>query len=115
MHVTFLRIFIYLLTLSQTCFAQGEVQYNRSQYPIKVQDGKTGDVIFNAKVTIDLLGYAPINVFTDSDGFARIFIEETQAGNPGRLTVKAEGYRIYVQNIDLNTKVLTHVIQLEPE
>ena len=109
MHATFfLRIFICLLALSQTCFAE-------SQYPIKVQDRKTGEAIFNAKVTIDLFGYAPINVFTDSDGFARIYIEESQAGNPGRLTVKAEGYKIYVQNMDFNTKILSHVVQLEPE
>ena len=83
------------------------------QYPMEVQDRKTGEAIFNAKVTIEVLGNAPINVFTDSNGFTRIFIEEIRAGEPGRITVQADGYETYVQNIDLNSKVLMHVIQLE--
>jgi hypothetical protein len=85
------------------------------QYSITVQDRRTGDAIFNARVTMDLLGYAPVNLFTDSNGFARIFIEETQTGRPGSLTVQKGEYKKYVQNIDLNTNIPSHVVQLEPE
>ena len=113
MHVTFLRIFIFLLALSSTCFAQEEVQDSRSQYSIKVQNRKNAEAIFNAKVTI-ILDNTTIIVFTDSDGFVGISMEAIEAGNPSGLIVEAKGYERYIQNY-LNTVILSHVVQLVPE
>ena len=85
------------------------------QYSIMVKNRTTAEAIFNAKVTINLFGYAPINVFTDANGFARVFFSTQDIGNQSSLTVKADGYQIYVQNIDLNTRISPYVVQLEPE
>lgn len=83
------------------------------QYPVKVQTIETGEAISNARVIIEVLGKAPLDVLTDSDGFARVFIDLNRSGEPGRLTVQATGYREYSQNIDLDRIHLPHNVQLE--
>jgi hypothetical protein len=85
------------------------------QYPVKIQARETGEAISDARVFIEVLGDAPIDVLTDSNGFARVFINESHAGDPGRLTVQANGYQEYSQNVDLNPESLSHVVQLEPK
>jgi hypothetical protein len=85
------------------------------QYQLNVQTEETGEAISNARVIIEVLGQAPLEEFTDSNGFARIFIDDNHAGEPGRLTIEKDGYKKYVQNIDLDKKRLPIIVQLEPE
>jgi hypothetical protein len=71
------------------------------QYTITVESKKTSQAISNAKVTILIGKQVPFVNYTDSNGFARVFIDKNRAGEPGRLRVEAEGYKIYEREIDL--------------
>jgi hypothetical protein len=97
MHAVFWGIFICLLTLPQTCFAD----FN---YIVNVQDVNTENPISNAQVTIEVPGMAPLAVPSDNEGYAVIRIDENHRGERGRLIVEAEGYEIYKKEIDLLPK-----------
>ena len=85
------------------------------EYKVRVQIQETGEPISNAKVTIDVSGgIAPVPEFTDGNGLARIFIDSSQTGKAARLIVEAEGYQVYVENIDLEDGALPHIILLKP-
>lgn len=86
---------------------------NSFSYPVRVQT-VTGTDIPNADVTIDVAQRAPLNDFTDSTGYARIFVESSYIGKPGKLIVNADGYERFVQNIDLVDGTLPDIIQLKP-
>ncbi len=57
---------------------------------------------------------APLTEVTDANGTARIFIDPSREDQPARLIVEAQGYKKYLQNIDLMKGVLPTIIQLEP-
>lgn len=76
---------------------------------------KTGAPILYATVRLEIGGgKAPLDSVSDSAGLARIFIDASYAGKPGRLIVEATGYKKYTQNIDLTEGDLPKVIQLDP-
>ena len=87
----------------------------RFTYPVRVQEQGTGQNIPNAKVIIEVVGQAPLDEITDTDGFARIFIDASYVGKPGRLLVEANGYKPCRQEIDLREGILPDTIQLEPK
>lgn len=82
-------------------------------YLVRVQTKDTGEPISNARVTIEVVGQAPIDELTDSNGIARIFVDANYAGQPGRLIVEAVGYKLYRQEIDIREASLPDTIQLE--
>jgi hypothetical protein len=82
-------------------------------YQVRIET-KTGDPIENANVRLEIGGgKAPLDSVADSAGLARIFIDASYSEKPGRLIVKAIGYKTYVQNIDLPKDDLPKVVQLE--
>ncbi|HKZ76777.1 MAG TPA: hypothetical protein VJ124_00530 [Pyrinomonadaceae bacterium] len=84
-------------------------------YSVRVQSSNDLKPISNAKVTVDMgQGIAPLDEYTDSNGFARIQIDSTRAEKPGRLIVEAAGYKTYTQYLDIRESTLPDVIQLEP-
>jgi hypothetical protein len=82
-------------------------------YLVSVQAKETGENIRQAKIIIQVPGKPPLDEVTDSTGLARISIEASHVGQPGKLIVEATGYEQYVQNIDLTEGNLPDVIQLE--
>jgi hypothetical protein len=88
---------------------------NSFSYSVRVQDKDSAQTVPNAKVIIEIAGIASLDDVTDVNGLARIFIDASHSGKPGRLTVEANGYKKYTQNIDLTKDGLPDVIQLESE
>jgi hypothetical protein len=86
---------------------------NSFQYQIRVQARSTGDNIYNAKVTIEMADSAPLDIFTDNNGYARITVDAKRAGKPARMIVEAKGYKHYEQAIDLVQDSLPDIIKLE--
>jgi hypothetical protein len=70
-------------------------------YPVRVQALATGSPISNAKVTIEVPELAPIDKYTDSNGFTRVMLDASRAGKRGKIIVEAVRYQRYVQEIDL--------------
>ncbi len=70
-------------------------------------------VIRGAKVTIEVGGKAPIDDYTDSNGYTRILIPASHSGQPGWLIVEETGYQRWEQSIDLKPDMLPDVIELE--
>lgn len=94
---------------------KGQVTANSSfSYPVRVQAKGTGEHIPNAKITIEVIGKAPLDEVTDANGFARVFIDADRVGQPSKLIVQVTGYKQYIQNIDLTEGSLPDVVQLEP-
>lgn len=85
-------------------------------YPVRVQAEGSNEYLSGARVTIEVRddNIAPKIDFTDSNGFARIFIDSTRAGKPGRLIIEATGFDTYTQNIDLTVGDLPSIIHLRP-
>lgn len=84
-------------------------------YLVRVQDEVTSEHLVNARVTIEIVGKSPLDELTDSNGSARIVIDASRVGEPGRLIVQADGYFKHVQNIDLYRDILPDTIQLKAE
>jgi hypothetical protein len=82
-------------------------------YQIRVQDKRTGEIIERAKVTINVSNQAPLDTLTDSNGVARVFIDNTHAGQPGELRIEAANFKTYIQNIDIVAGALPDNVQLE--
>ena len=93
----------------------GAVSAITFDYSVRVQAGNTSLPIPNAKVTIEVIGQAPLDEITDSNGIARLFIDTSHAGQPARLIVRASGYQEYTQNIDLRQDALPDVVPLDLE
>ena len=55
--------------------------------------------IKDAQVRIEAAGKAPLTEYTDSNGYARLFVPAALAERPGRLTVEADGYTVERQNL----------------
>jgi hypothetical protein len=83
-------------------------------YQIRVQDKSTGQTIERARVTINVRDQAPLDKLTDSNGLARLFIDTTHADQPGELRIEANGFKTYIQNIDIVAGSLPDDVQLEP-
>lgn len=81
-------------------------------YGVTVKDEGANQPIANAKVLIEVTGKAPLDEYTDSNGFARLIVPTTHAEHPGRLTVTAQGYAVKVQNIDLSRDQLPEEVRL---
>ncbi|MCA9976798.1 MAG: hypothetical protein KC413_13650, partial [Anaerolineales bacterium] len=83
-------------------------------YSIRVQAAGSGENLSGARVTIEVRdeNIAPKIELTDSNGLARIFIDSSRAGKPGRLIVEATEFNTYTQNIDLAVGNLPSIIQL---
>ncbi len=83
-------------------------------YQIRVQDKASGQGLPNAKVVIDAEGIASLVGLTDSNGFARVFVERPYIGRPGRIAIELAGYEPYRQEIDIRSEKLPALIQLLP-
>jgi hypothetical protein len=83
-------------------------------YPIRVQALATGDPISNAKVTIEVPDLAPIDEYTDSNGFTRVMLDSSRVGKRGKIIIEAVGYQRYIQEIDLVQSVLPDTIRMSP-
>jgi hypothetical protein len=81
-------------------------------YPVRVQALATGDGIGNAKVTIELPGLAPINAYTDSNGFTSVMLVSTQIGKRAKIIAEAVGYQRYAQEIDVVRGTLPNTIRM---
>ena len=101
------------VTVVETVVVTVIVEKDSFAYSIRVQSKGTSEHIPNAKVTIEITGKAPLDEFTDDNGYARILIDSDRVGKPGRLIVEATGYERYTQNIDLYKDVLPDVVQLD--
>lgn len=55
--------------------------------------------IADAHVLIELEGKAPLDEYTDANGFARIIVPTTHAARPGRMTVSARSYEVYITKL----------------
>jgi len=73
-----------------------------------------GENLPDTHIIIQVGGKAPLDEFTDSNGFARIVIDGTYAREPARLIVEREGFHPYTQEIDLYPDGLPDRIPLEP-
>jgi hypothetical protein len=101
------------VTVVETVVVTVIVENDSFYYPVRVQAKGTSDYIPGAKITIEVAGKAPLDGFTDDNGFARVFVDPDRVGEPGVLRVEAAGYEQYTQNIDLYEEVLPDVVQLE--
>jgi hypothetical protein len=82
-------------------------------YQVRIET-RAGEPIANAAVILEIGGgKAPLDGVSDSTGLARIFIEKSFVGQPGRLIVKAPGYKTHTQNIDLTEGKLPKIVQLD--
>lgn len=80
----------------------------------RIENENRNEPIRNAEVIIEIGGFAPKNDTTDVNGLARIFIDASRAGKPGRLIINADGYEQYIENIDLTLNSLPDVVLLKP-
>ena len=83
------------------------------EYQIRVFEKDTGNGLANAVVRIEIAGQAPLNVITDVNGIARIFINSSNNGQPARVIIEAPNYQRYTQNIDVRVDTLPLFVQLE--
>jgi hypothetical protein len=83
-------------------------------YEVRVQEHGSLNPVKDAKVILESGStFVPKIEFTDSEGIARIFIDSSRGGKPGKVIVEAAGYKTYVQNVDLTETELPQVIELE--
>lgn len=88
-------------------------QSENFDYQVHIES--SGTPIVNATVTIEIGGgKAPLDTISDSTGLARIIIEKSYIGKPGRLIIRATGFKTFTQNIDLTEGNLPKIVQLEP-
>lgn len=73
-----------------------------------------GESLPDAHIIIQVAGRAPLDEFTDSNGFARFFIDGSYAREPAHLIVEREGFHPHNQAIDLYPDGLPDKIPLEP-
>lgn len=85
------------------------------QYSVRVRSAPSNAPVQGARVTLDAPSSAPMDEFTDSNGYARFTITKPLSGSSGRLTVEAEGFRSYVQEIDILPGTLPDQVILQPQ
>jgi hypothetical protein len=83
-------------------------------YQVQVLAANDGEPIPGAQVLIQIGEIAPLDEFTDSNGIARIIIDDTYIGQPGRLIVRANSYQTWEQNLTLDQQQLPDTVQLAP-
>ena len=84
-------------------------------FDYQVHIESSGTPVVNATVTIEIGGgKVPLDTISDSTGLARIIIDKSYLEKPGRLIIRATGYKPFTQNIDLVGGNLPKIIQLEP-
>lgn len=83
------------------------------QYQVRVQDRDTSNNLSNARVTIEMADVAPLDTFTDNNGYTQMTIDAKRAGKPARIIVETKGYQRYEQTINLFQESLPDVIKLE--
>ncbi|MCB0172708.1 MAG: hypothetical protein KDJ97_19395 [Anaerolineae bacterium] len=81
-------------------------------YPIRVLKDGTNEYVPNATVTIEVSGLAPLQGLTDTNGFARIFIDTSYVKKPARILIVANNYEPYRREIDLVKDTLPDTIPL---
>ena len=82
-------------------------------YSVRVQQQEDAQPVPNATIILEVAGQAPLDEITDSNGLARLFVEDSHAGKPGRLLITASGYETYRQEIDLTEDNLPETILLK--
>lgn len=84
-------------------------------YGVTVRDPE-GQPIANAHVLIELEdGKSPQDGYTDSNGYARIFVPAALAERPGRLVIEVDGRVVETQHVDLWLDQLPKEIRLPRE
>lgn len=81
------------------------------EYGVRIVDDQQQPVA-SANLQIEVTGKAPLTTFADSNGFARVTIAATHAGQPGRVQIEAAGYAMYHKEIDLYQDQLPSQVQL---
>lgn len=93
----------------------GSASSQSENFDYQVHIESSGMPIVNATVTIEIGGgRAPLDTISDSAGLARIIIDKSYIGKPGRLIIRATGFKPFTQNIDLTEGNLPKIVQLEP-
>ena len=101
------------LITTRTGTPEDKPQDETIDYQVRVVDSATGEVIEGAEVMIETGSLAPVDAYSDTRGIARIFLESSRVGKPGRLIVKANGYETYLENMDIASDTLPDTIKLE--
>ena len=81
---------------------------------IRVENASTGNTIRNAKVTIEITNGPPIDGYTDSNGIARLTVNNSLRDSRGRLIVEAKNYIKFTQEITIAAELLPELVKLEP-
>lgn len=88
----------------------GPTQFN---YSVTVVDDETELPIAGAQVVIEIVGRAPLGEDADSNGFARVVVPAAFAEQPGRLIIRADGYKVWSEEIDLYPDRLPNIVKLK--
>ncbi|WP_124033433.1 hypothetical protein [Herpetosiphon llansteffanensis] len=81
-------------------------------YQVEVLDKTTNKPISQAKVTITLSNLAPLETFSDNNGFARLSISDQYNDQAGRLSIEKTGYDSATFNVDIQADRLPKQIKL---
>ncbi|GAA5527033.1 hypothetical protein [Herpetosiphon gulosus] len=81
-------------------------------YQVEVIDNTTNKPISQAKVSITLPNLAPLEAFSDNNGFARISISDEYNQQAGRLSIEKAGYDSAMFNVDIQADRLPKQIKL---
>jgi len=83
-------------------------------YQVEVLDTSTNKPIGLAKVTITLPNLAPLEAFSDNNGFARLSIGDQYNDQAGILRLEKTGYDSVIFNVDIQADRLPKQIKLTP-
>ena len=83
-------------------------------YTLRAIDKSTQQHITDVHVLIEMIGKAPLDGYSDVNGYVRLIVPKEHLGQPATIIVSADGYRTYRQAIDLNQGQLPAMILLEP-
>lgn len=73
--------------------------YNGLQLNVRVEDGKTGNIIPKAQVIVELNdGSNYKNTQTDNNGYASLFFDESYLNKQIKIIVRKEGFSDFVKN-----------------
>ncbi|MCA0350883.1 MAG: hypothetical protein LCH85_02700 [Chloroflexi bacterium] len=81
-------------------------------YQVEVLDNTTNKPMSQAKVSITLPNLAPLEAFSDNNGFARISISDEYNQQAGRLSIEKAGYDSAMFNVDIQADRLPKQIKL---
>jgi len=87
----------------------------RFVYDVRVADSGSLNPIANSRLIIDVLGEEPLIATTDSKGLSVMIVESALVGKTGQLFVEAEGYDIYVQDVEIMACELPDLILLDAQ